>query len=196
MGAAHKTTLYREVNVTTEAMLAQFEADDPGHFLCECRDGGCSRRLALRRSEYEAVRLSGGYLVSLECIADSEVLHRTDGYASVAFRGSATGEAAAPSLPESSWSESSPPESSATARSRPAASPRVSLLPQPSPSALPESSERAPSRRAVLRLVTAAAPSSPPRSVFPSSRLWHRRSQSGQVLVLPAAEPPPMRPVS
>ena len=104
MDAAHKSTLYREVNMTIEAMLAQFESDEPGHFLCECQDAGCSRRLELRRSDYELVRRTGGYLVSLECIADSEVLQRGDHYAAVAFRGTPTEEVTEPSPAEPSAS--------------------------------------------------------------------------------------------
>lgn len=190
MDAAHKSTLYREVNVTTEAMLAQFEADDPGQFLCECQDVGCSRRLALRRSDYEVVRSTGGYLVSLDCIGDSEVVQRADGYAAVVFR-SATGGATTPSTSGPSRSGSSPQESSAAARSRPAWS-------------QPASAQSAAARRAALRLVSKAeqqlqGPPQAARSAAAlSSRLWHRQSQSGRLLARPAALPPPpdLRPVS
>lgn len=190
MDAARKSTLYREVNVTTHSMLEQFEADEPGQFLCECQDVGCSRRLALRRSEYDAVHRSGGYLVSLECIADSEVLHRAERHAAVAFRSGATAERTGPSPSESSRSASSRRESSAAARSRTASStPELSL---------PELSQPAPSRRAALRLVATASPS--PRSALSlsSSRQWGRQSQSARVLapLIRERPAPPLRPAS
>jgi hypothetical protein len=174
MDAARKSTLYREVNVTMEAMLRQFESEEAAQFLCECRDTGCSRRLALACTEYEAVRKSGGYLVSLDCIADSEVLQRADHYVAVAFRSSATGGETTPSP-----SESSPQESSAQ-----------------------ESSAPGPSRRGALRLVSTAgsAPVRPTPSTRSSSQLstwsssqpgrsWRRQSQSARLL----AEPVPLR---
>jgi hypothetical protein len=197
---AAKSTLYREVNVTTHSMLEQFDSDEPGQFLCECQDVGCSRRLALRRSEYDAVHRSGGYLVSLDCIADSEVLHRGERHAAVAFRSGARAEGRTLSPSESSRSASSPPESSAAARSRPAPSRWASSPPELS---LPELSPPAPSRRAALRLVATAGPpqSSSARSALslPSSRPWHRQSQSARVLAQLIRErpaSPPLRPAS
>ena len=186
--AAAKSTLYREVNVTTHSLLVQFESDEPGQFLCECRDAGCARRLALRRSEYDVVRRSGGYLVSLECIADSEVLHRGERHAAVAFRSGATAEGTTPSPSAPSRSESSPQESSATARSRPA--------PSRSALSLPELTQPGPSRRAALRLVAIAGSlpqSQSARSAPASARPWHRQSQSARALGQPA---PHLRPAS
>jgi hypothetical protein len=201
MAAADKSTLYREVNLTTHSMLVQFESDDPGQFLCECQDVGCTRRLALRRSDYEAIRRSGGYLVSLECIADSEVLHRAEGHAAVAFRSSATAEEGTPSPTESSRSESSRQELSRTAPSRSTRS-----QPERSPTAQSRSAGepavRPASRRAALRLVASAgsAPARAPArdSSSLSSRSWHRQSQSARLLALPEQmqAPPRLLPAS
>lgn len=120
--SSRKTALYREVNATTEAMLKQFEADHAGSFLCECADVGCDRRLALTHEEYEGVRLSGAYLVALDCIRDAEVLARTDRYAIVEFRGGVT---EGPGSSPSGWSRS---ESSQRVWSQPAPSPRARSL--------------------------------------------------------------------
>lgn len=119
---SHKTSLYREVNTTTEAMLKQFEADHPGSFLCECPDVGCDRRLALTHQEYEGVRLSRAYLVSLECIGDADVLARTERYAVVDFRG---GLMEGPGASQPGWSHS---ESSQRVWSQPALSSRARSL--------------------------------------------------------------------
>jgi hypothetical protein len=185
MDAANKSTLYREVNLATEAMLRRFESEEAAQFLCECRDGGCPRRLALNSTEYEAVRESGGYLVSLECVADSDVLYRADGYAAVAFRLRATGGERTPSPSESSGSESSRRESSLGARSPRGQSPRG------------HSRQELPPRRGALRLVSTAgspparpperSPERPPSWSSPlPGRSWHRRSQSARLLPPPA----------
>jgi hypothetical protein len=178
MDAARKSTLYREVNVTMEAMLRRFESEEAAQFLCECRDTGCSRRLALARTEYEAVRKSGGYLVSLDCLADSEVLQRADHYAAVAFRSSATGGETTPTAsespgPESSAQELSAQESSRRARSRTA-----------------RSASGSSQLRAALRLVSTAgsAPMRPAASTWSSplpARPWRRQSQSARLLAEP-----------
>jgi hypothetical protein len=192
MDAARKSTLYREVNLTIESMLREFESDEAAQFLCECRDAGCSRRLALVCMEYEAVRRSGGYLVALECIADSEVLERADHYAAVAFRSSVTGGEAAPSPSASSAQESSPRESSAQESSVPGASRRARSLPA-------RSAPGAPSRRGALRLVASAASAQgrpaqarPAPTAWSSSlpaRSWHRQSQSARL----ASQAPPLQ---
>lgn len=117
--STQKTELYREVNATTEAMLKQFEADHAGSFLCECPDVGCDRRLALTHQEYERVRVTGAYLVSLDCVRDASVLERTDRYAAVEFSRTLTEGSTG-----SSRSESSRPEPSQRALSRPGSSPR------------------------------------------------------------------------
>lgn len=198
MVASQKSMLYREVNMTTDAMLRQFDADEAGQFLCECQDAGCSRRLPLHPTEYEGVRRSGGFLVSLECIADSEVLLRTDSYAAVAFR-AATGGSTGASPTESSRSESSPRESSQRARSRLARSLTArsraaqSLPARPRPGS---QSPQAASRRATLRLAPAepswASPQAPPLP----DRLWHRQSQSARLLAVrvqvPQSQVPPV----
>ena len=196
MDAAHKSTMYREVNMTTEAMLAQFESDEPGHFLCECQDTSCSRRLELRRSEYEVVRRTGGYLVSLECIADSEVLQRGDRYAAVAFRGTARGEATKPSRTESSSSGSSRRKSSMQAPSPTAPSLRV--LSPPAPTASP--SAQSPSRRALRLAASVRSAWTPPARTSSSlpGRSWHRQSQSARLSALPDQRqvPPHLPPAS
>lgn len=84
MQAGRKSALYRDVNLATAALLAQYHADEAGHFLCECDDEDCARRLELRRAEFEAVRASGGLLVSSQCVNAAAVLQRGDGYAAVA----------------------------------------------------------------------------------------------------------------
>jgi hypothetical protein len=84
MVAGRKSAVYREVNLTTAALLAEYGSDDAAHFLCECDDESCSRRLELRRDEFEAGRAAGGRLVSFECVRGAEVLHRGDRYAAVA----------------------------------------------------------------------------------------------------------------
>jgi hypothetical protein len=178
MDAARKSTLYREVNLATEAMLRRFESEEAAQFLCECRDGACPRRLGLDSTEYEAVRKSGGYLVSLDCIADADVLYRAERYAAVAFpmrpRGGETTR---------SPSESSRPESSAPERSPRAGSPQAEAQ---SPRA--QSRQALQPTRGALRLVS--TPGSPPaRPSWSSSlpgRSWHRRSQSARLLPQPA----------
>jgi hypothetical protein len=202
MDAARKSTLYREVNLTIESMLREFESDEAAQFLCECRDAGCSRRLALVCMEYEAVRRSGGYLVALECIADSEVLERADHYAAVAFRSSVTGGEAAPSPSASSAQESSPRESSAQESSAQESSAQESSVPGASRRArsLPaRSAPGAPSRRGALRLVASAASAQgrpaqarPAPTAWSSSlpaRSWHRQSQSARL----ASQAPPLQ---
>jgi hypothetical protein len=199
MDAARKSTLYREVNVTMEAMLRQFESEEAAQFLCECRDTGCSRRLALPCSEYEAVRRSGGYLVSLDCLADSEVLQRADHYAAVAFRSSATGGETTPSPLASSGSASSAQESSAPELS---AQELSAQGPPRARSRTARSASGSSSRRGALRLVSTAgsAPVRPTPSTRSSSQLstwsssqpgrsWRRQSQSARLL----AEPVPLR---
>jgi hypothetical protein len=199
MDAARKSTLYREVNLMIESMLRQFESDQPAQFLCECRDAGCSRRLALVCMEYEAVRRSGGYLVALDCIADSEVLERADHYAAVAFRSSVTGGETTPSpsassMQESSLQESSAQESSAQESSARESSPQESSVSGPSRRArsLPaRSASGSPSRRGALRLVASAASAQgrsaqarPALTAWSSSlpaRSWHRQSQSARL---------------
>jgi hypothetical protein len=207
MDAARKATLYREVNMTTEAMLRQFDADDAGLFLCECQDADCSRRLPLRHAEFEAVRASGGFLVTLECIADAEVLLRADCYAAVAFRSALTGGAAGPSPTESSRSESSRQASSRQAPSGTALSGTALSRSALSRSALsrstlsgaarsrPQLSSSVASRRAALRLVTSGQWPATPAEVLPG-RLWHRQSQSARLLApsVPLPEPPPRQP--
>jgi len=123
MDPARKATLYRDVNMTTEAMLRQFDADDAGLFLCECQDAECSRRIPLRHAEFEAVRGRGGFLVALECIVDAEVLLRAERYAAVAFRSAVTGGATGSSPTELSHSESSRQALSRRERSGTAPSP-------------------------------------------------------------------------
>ena len=83
MDAVRKSALYRQVNLATEALLVEYGSDEDGHFLCECLDGTCSRRLELPRVEFEAVRWIGGRLVSLDCIDGAKVLHRGGTYAAV-----------------------------------------------------------------------------------------------------------------
>jgi len=219
MDAARKATLYREVNMTTEAMLRQFDADDAGLFLCECQDADCSRRIPLRHAEFDAVRGSGGFLVALECIADAEVLLRAPRYAAVAFRSALTGGATGPSPTESSRSESSrqasspqassPPALSGMALSRKALSQKALSRKASLPKALsrkalsataPSRSEPSPSvrsRQAALRLVTSGRRSTTSAAVPVSpSRLWHRQSQSARLLapLAPLPEPPPHQP--
>lgn len=149
---SNKTSLYREVNATTEAMLKQFEADHPGSFLCECPDVRCDRRLALTHQEYEGVRLSRAYLVSLDCIGDSDVLARTNRYAVVDFRGSAT-EGPGSSQPGSSHSALSQP-----VWSGPALSPRARSL---TAAARTGAAARLSAQRAA-RCARGASPASPP----------------------------------
>jgi hypothetical protein len=183
MDAARKSTLYREVNLATEAMLRRFESEEAAQFLCECRDGACPRRLALDSTEYEAVRKSGGYLVSLDCIADSDVLYRAEHYAAVAFPMRARGGETPRSPSESSRQESSARERSPRAGSpqAEAQSPRAQSPRELSPRALPPT-------RGSLRLVS--TPGSPPaRPSWSSSlpgRSWHRCSQSARLLPQPA----------
>lgn len=181
MDAAHKSTLYREVNLATEAMLRRFESEEAAQFLCECRDGGCPRRLALDSSEYEAVRKSGGYLVSLDCIADSDVLYRAEGYAAVAFRLRATGGETTRSPSESSRQESSPQARLSRALSPQGEVPRAQ-------SSRAQSRQEPPSLRGSLRLVstTGSPPARPSWSSSLPGRSWHRRSQSALLLPQPA----------
>ena len=180
------------------------ESDEPGQFLCECQDVCCTRRLALRRSDYEVIRRSGGYLVSLECIADSEVLHRAEGHAAVAFRNSATEAETAPSPAESSRSESSRPTLAPAGPSRSALSQPALSQPERSRAAQLRSglepAVRPASRRGALRLVVSAgsAPGPARDSSSLSSRSWHRRSQSARVTALPEQmqAPPRLLPAS
>jgi hypothetical protein len=195
MDAAHKSTLYREVNLTMDAMLRQFESDEAAQFLCECRNAGCSRRLALGCREYGVVRSSGGYLVSLECIADSEVLHRADRYAAVAFRAGATAGETGSSPSESSGSESSPQGSSLRERSPRARSPWARSPRAPSRTGRSVSGPL--SRPAVLRLVSTAGQARSESSTSAgsastwASSVWgrplHRQSQSARLLAQSAA---------
>jgi len=198
MDPARKATLYREVNMTTEAMLRQFDADDAGLFLCECQDAECSRRIPLRHAEFEAVRGSGGFLVALECIVDAEVLLRAERYAAVAFRSAVTGGATGSSPTELSHSESSRQALSRRERSGTAPSPTALSPTALSPAAKSGSqlSSSVRSRRAALRLVTSGR-WSPPSAAVPPDRLWHRQSQSARLLappVPPPREPPPHQP--
>ena len=62
-----KSALYREVNLETARLLALYGSDDAGHFLCECDDPACTRRLELTRTEFEAVRAAGRRLLASEC---------------------------------------------------------------------------------------------------------------------------------
>ena len=62
-----KSELYREVNLATGALLAEYDARDVGQFLCECDDETCSRRVQLSRAEFEAVSAAGQPVVSPEC---------------------------------------------------------------------------------------------------------------------------------
>jgi hypothetical protein len=151
--STQKTALYREVNATTEAMLKQFQADHAGSFLCECPDVGCDRRLALTHQEYERVRRSGAYLVSLDCVCDADVLERTDRYAAIEFRRTLTG--------------GSSTESSRSGSSRLGSSQRASSLPAPS------RTERSATAR------SAPAPSTAARQVVVT---LGRGSQSARVL--------------
>ena len=82
-----KSALYREVNLTTAALLAEYGSEEPAHFLCECGEDSCARRLELRRDEFEAAVAAGGRLVSPDCVRGAEVLHRGERYAAVSGQG-------------------------------------------------------------------------------------------------------------
>ena len=73
MAETRKAALYREVNLATAALLAEYGSDDVAHFLCECDDAACTRRLELRRAEFEAARAAGGLVVSRDCARCAEV---------------------------------------------------------------------------------------------------------------------------
>ena len=62
-----KSVLFREVNLAIAALLEAYESDDPAHFLCECEDETCTRRIELRRVEFEALVATNGRVVSPEC---------------------------------------------------------------------------------------------------------------------------------
>jgi hypothetical protein len=83
MDGGSKSALYREVNALTRVMLERFDSEEAAHFLCECEDTDCSRRLELRGAEFDDACRLAGFLVSPECVRDSEVLHRDERYAVV-----------------------------------------------------------------------------------------------------------------
>ena len=67
MAAGGKSVVYREVNLETARLLALYGSDEAGHFLCECDDPACTRRLERTRAEFEAVRAAGGRLIFDYC---------------------------------------------------------------------------------------------------------------------------------
>jgi hypothetical protein len=79
-----KTALFREVNDSMNELLIQFAAEERADFFCECPSRDCARRVALTRREYEAIRGSGGFLVSPDCRPWARPLLRTSRYVVVA----------------------------------------------------------------------------------------------------------------
>jgi hypothetical protein len=75
-----KTALFKEVNDSMNKLLLQFGTEDEADFFCECPARDCARRIPLTRWEYEGVRRTGGFLVSLECTHWPRVLMRTARY--------------------------------------------------------------------------------------------------------------------
>ena len=53
---AQNEALFREVNERVDAVAHQLGPDVPYEFLCECANAGCTFRLTLPPSVYEAVR--------------------------------------------------------------------------------------------------------------------------------------------
>jgi hypothetical protein len=132
-----KTALFREVNDSMNELLLQFGAEDRADFFCECPMRDCARRVPLTRREYEAIRGSGGFLVSPECRQWARALLRTSRYVVVAdFRPrlEPVGDAlepvtdaepsrTEPSRTEQSATEQSPTEPTADPGSSPTATP-------------------------------------------------------------------------
>jgi 5-bromo-4-chloroindolyl phosphate hydrolysis protein len=67
--------LFREVNERIREISDTFVQDDATHhFLCECSDPGCTKRVVLTRAEYEEVRSDPTRFV----VAKGHVLHEIE----------------------------------------------------------------------------------------------------------------------